>query len=684
MIMNSPSAMSRLTSFTAGKPSPYCLTMLRISIEAMRSRPLAGWWIRGSALDRAVGQAGDDAPLEDEHEDDDRDGDDDRRRGDRPGRVLELRGTGEQAQRGGYRPRRLGRGQRDAVREVVPGDEEGDDRGGEDARGGQRDDHLAERLPGGRAVDLRGLLHLPGDLPEERRHRPDGDRQGQGEVGDDQPGPGVVEPDLPPQVEQRRHDRDHREDRHPECRRQDQLLTGEVQPGDRVGGEHRQDARDERRDQADAEGVPQRRQEEATGRTGEDRRVVLPGQRRRQERLVGDVRRRLERQRHDPGDREQRVEDDRDTGDDPPGLLPLGHQPSPLACARSIRKPLMKMNAMSTTERNSRTETAEPRPISTRAIVCRYARNETDSVPLAPAVMMKIESKMRNASSVRNSRATMIAAFMFGMVTRHIRCHQLAPSTLAASCSTSGTCARPARMSSEMKGVVFQISARQITRSEVHWPPNQSVSAEIPGSQANQLFTKPVSIRNANVQAKAETTVMTAYGMRIAARTTGRMELSALAMTSARAKPRTSSTTTVTSSMTKKAGPASSQPSRRSARERSLMVPRGAETGWVFSVGGSVVVLIAAGLLTGRPGSGPGPAHRSPASPTTAGGTRAGWLRRPRCSTASADGWPPPPATPGSWEPSGRPPAPRGRRTPRRKRRGCRWWSCCTSGSHRW
>src|ERR687886_57141 len=119
--------------------------------------------------------------------------------------------------------------------------------------------------------------------------------------------------------------------------------------------------------------------------------------------------------------------------------------------------------------------------------------------------MMKIESKMRNASSVRNSR--------------------------------------------EMNGVVFQISARQITNSEVHWPPNQSVSAPIPGSQANQLLTKPVSILNANAQAKAETTVMTAYGMRIAARTTGRMELSALAITSASAKPRTSSTTTVTTVM---------------------------------------------------------------------------------------------------------------------------------------
>ena len=36
-IMNSPSAMSRLTSFTAGKPSPYCLTMFFIVIEAIGS-----------------------------------------------------------------------------------------------------------------------------------------------------------------------------------------------------------------------------------------------------------------------------------------------------------------------------------------------------------------------------------------------------------------------------------------------------------------------------------------------------------------------------------------------------------------------------------------------------------------------------------------------------------------------
>ncbi len=35
-IMNSPSAMSRLTSFTAGKPSAYFLMMLFISMAAIR------------------------------------------------------------------------------------------------------------------------------------------------------------------------------------------------------------------------------------------------------------------------------------------------------------------------------------------------------------------------------------------------------------------------------------------------------------------------------------------------------------------------------------------------------------------------------------------------------------------------------------------------------------------------
>src|SRR3978361_2166333 len=51
--------------------------------------------------------------------------------------------------------------------------------------------------------------------------------------------------------------------------------------------------------------------------------------------------------------------------------------------------------------------------------------------------------------------------------------------------------------------------------------------------------------------------------------------------------------------MTARAGPASNQPSLRSLRARSLVVPAGAETGASFLTGGSVVVL----TTTPRPGS---------------------------------------------------------------------------------
>jgi len=60
-------------------------------------------------------------------------------------------------------------------------------------------------------------------------------------------------------------------------------------------------------------------------------------------------------------------------------------------------------------------------------------RIEIDSVSSAPRVMMKIESKTRKPSSVRNSRATRIAGFISGRVIRVKRCQAVAPSTFAAS-----------------------------------------------------------------------------------------------------------------------------------------------------------------------------------------------------------------------------------------------------------
>ncbi len=163
----------------------------------------------------------------------------------------------------------------------------------------------------------------------------------------------------------------------------------------------------------------------------------------------------------------------------------------------------MKMKQMRATLRKRRTESAEPIPSWSWPIDWLYVRKETVAVFWAPAVMTKTESKTRKASRVRKRRATMIAAFMFGMITFDIRRHQEAPSTVAASSMSPGICARPESRRSEMNGVVFQISAAQMTRNADQKSPNQSNS----GIESH-VPTKPVPRSKAYFHEKAATTVM--------------------------------------------------------------------------------------------------------------------------------------------------------------------------------
>ena len=108
--------------------------------------------------------------------------------------LLEERLAGEERQRCRDGAGLIGGRERDAEHEVVPGEEE-------------REDGDSERPPGRRAgtitlrnachgrgpVHLGRLFHLPGDLPEERRERPDRQRQRERHVGDDQSEPRVVD-----------------------------------------------------------------------------------------------------------------------------------------------------------------------------------------------------------------------------------------------------------------------------------------------------------------------------------------------------------------------------------------------------------------------------------------------------------------------------------------------------------
>ena len=73
----------------------------------------------------------------------------------------------------------------------------------------------------------------------------------------------------------------------------------------------------------------------------------------------------------------------------------------------------------------------------------------------------------------------------------------MAPSTSAASSSSVGTCERPASSSSEMNGVVFQISDMMMTKRLVPCWANQLRSVLIPGTQSNQWLMYPELMSNA-------------------------------------------------------------------------------------------------------------------------------------------------------------------------------------------
>src|SRR5919106_2030759 len=539
-IMNSPSPISRLICFTASVPSGNRLVTSSITISAISLSPLS--------LHGARRQPGHDAALEDQHEDDDRHGHDHPGRGDVPGRLGELRLPGEEGERRGNGSRRVRRGEGDREQELVPREDEDQDRAGEHAGRGQRDDHLAEGLERCGPIDLRCLLEVPGDLAEERHQDVDRQRQREGQVGDDQPRVGVVEPQGTPHVEQRPDRRDRRKDRQRQRPREDQRLTREIEAGDRVGGERRPHDRDHRRDQADEDRVDQGLDEGAVVDPPLEQRVVvverdvLGNERVAEICALGDRGGVLQGHRDDPQHREEREGQDQQDADAPQRVFPrssLHHLPG-LPSAMRTPNPRMKMNAMIRTEKKISTETAEPSPRLRREISWLKPRIDTDSVSCAPRVMMKIVSKTRKASSVRNSSATRIAGFINGSVMRKNRCTALAPSTLAASYRPSSIVVRPASSSRAMNGVVFQTSAMMITAKALKRSPNHALSSAIKGS----LLTNPTSGRKANCHANAATTVTIPYGTNTPTRTAPRPKI-ARYMTNAIAIPITSSTATV-------------------------------------------------------------------------------------------------------------------------------------------
>ena len=182
-----------------------------------------------------------------------------------------------------------------------------------------------------------------------------------------------------------------------------------------------------------------------------------------------------------------------------PGRVGGSHHASPLACARSTRKSLTISQASSRTVRNSSTESAEPRPRAGNcAMTRRWSGNDDDSVSLgAPGhhedVVEDAEGVERPEQHGDHDRRPHV-----GRITFQSRCHQVAPSTSAASIMSSDTCERPASRSSAMKGVVFQISE---TADREHRRP---VATEPVGLRADPGQPREPGVHEAVVEAEGE------------------------------------------------------------------------------------------------------------------------------------------------------------------------------------
>src|SRR3989338_6727310 len=271
---------------------------------------------RRSVLHRAGEEPADEEPLE---PDDDQHGWQARqhgRRGDVAPRDLE--DAREEGERHGNRPARLRGRERVGEEELVPAEEERQERRRGDPRGEQRDDDPAARRQDPGAVDRRGLLGLHGNLADEAGEEPD--RQGQRELGVDQDeaGPRVAEGQGTHQEIERAHGGDLGERGARDDREQQHALAGHREPRDRVRGGQPEDQREDRRERRDAAGVEEGGRDEAQL---EDDPVVRERETARQERRdAQQLGLRLERRQELPEERHRargERREDQQVGDRP-------------------------------------------------------------------------------------------------------------------------------------------------------------------------------------------------------------------------------------------------------------------------------------------------------------------------------------------------------------------------------
>ena len=160
----------------------------------------------------------------------------------------------------GRRGLRLAAGEQHRERVFVPGEDQAEDRGGDDAGGGLRQHHLAEGLQAGVAVDHRRVLVLARDLVDEALQQPDGERDVDRAVEQDHAELGVREAELA--VHQVDRDRDGDRRHHPgrEDEEHQVVLARHLEARERVRGHDAEADREQGRAAGDDQRVEEARQ----------------------------------------------------------------------------------------------------------------------------------------------------------------------------------------------------------------------------------------------------------------------------------------------------------------------------------------------------------------------------------------------------------------------------------------
>src|SRR5262245_40675552 len=266
-----------------------------------------------------------------------------------------LEDSREERQRDRDRAARLRDRERVGEQEFVPAEEKGQERRGRKAGRQQRDHDPAKEARQPCPVHRRRLLRLDRNLADEPGEKPDGQRQGERGVYEDEPRPRIAQIERAHQQVERAHGRDLGKRRAGHDRQEQEPLARQRKPGHRVRAGYAERERQQRGERGDAEAVGERLRHQALlddGAIVRERQLAWQERRHPEQLGLG-----LERRQELPEKRDRVADERREhegVGD------PTGSAPHAVTVLVLRRRRYAQATAM--TSANTTTPSAEPKP----------------------------------------------------------------------------------------------------------------------------------------------------------------------------------------------------------------------------------------------------------------------------------------------------------------------------------